>query len=61
MILVMKKYLLLILCTLLCGCATDDTRRQAVSDAREQMHQRRSERIQARDQRMWEARDVWFQ
>ena len=59
----MQKYLLITLCAMLCGCATENVRKrqQAISDAHEQMLHRRSERIQARDQRMWEARDVWFQ
>ena len=59
----MRKCLLLVLCALLCGCASENvrTRQQAISDAQERMLQRRSERIQARDQRMWEARDAWFQ
>ena len=59
----MAKWLLLIFCALLGGCANEKahTRRLAISDAQEQMFQRRSERIHARDQRMWEAREARFQ
>jgi len=56
----MTKWLPIVLCALLCGCATDQTRRQAIDDAHEQMRQSRAERIHARDQRMWDDRDMWL-
>ncbi|GAB4176705.1 MAG: hypothetical protein Fur0032_16740 [Terrimicrobiaceae bacterium] len=44
------------------GCSTSSVaaRQEAISNAQGQVLSNRAARIQARDQRMWDARDVWF-
>jgi hypothetical protein len=45
------------------GCSNEkvQARQQAISGAQSDVLNNRSTRIQARDERMWAAREVWFE
>lgn len=60
-----KRILLLPMLVLPClgaGCATEGVaaRQESISNLQGRILENRAERIKARDERMWNSRDVWF-